>query len=96
LDGLYEDLYIFGGWLLKRSRTGFFVNIYTEGSPCEEKTMALARFLREHRLPFLETWPGEVRNGLIVLLRSPHDHLQVPLEGPPREPLAELLRNLRN
>gem|GEM_PF-2169940 len=96
LDGLYEDLYIFGGWLLKRSRTGFFVNIYTEGSPCEEKAMALARFLREHRLPFLETWPGEVRNGLIVLLRSPHDHLQVPLEGPPREPLAELLRNLRN
>lgn len=96
LDGLYEDLYIFGKWLLQRSMVSFFVNIYTEESPCRDKTTALAQFLREHRLPFRESWPRSVRNGQIVLLSSPQDHLQVPIAGPPREPLAELLRNLKN
>ena len=96
LDGLYEDLYIFGKWLLHRSSASFFINIYTEGSPCQDKTSALAQFLREHRVPFQAVWPKGVKNGQIALIKSPHDHLQVPLEGPPREPLAELLRNLRN
>lgn len=96
LDGLYEDLYIFGKWLLRHAKDGFLVNIYTEGSPCQDKTMALAQFLRVHRLSFKEGWPREVKRGLIALIKSPHEHLQVPIEGPPREPLAEMLRNLKH
>ena len=96
LDGLYEDLYIFGKWLLYRSQATFFINLFTEGSPCQEKTMALAQFLREHRVPFKEEWPKGVRKGQIAFIRSPYDHMQVPVEGPPREPLAELLRRFKN
>jgi hypothetical protein len=95
LDGLYEDLYIFGKWLLSHANATFFINIYTEGSVCQDKTIALAQFLREHRLPFKEEWPKGIKKGQVVLLRSSYDHLQVPVEGPPREPLAELLRSLK-
>ena len=96
LDGLYEDLYIFGKWLLYRSQTTFFINLFTEGSPCQEKTMALAQFLREHRVPFKEEWPKSVGKGQVAFIRSPCDHMQVPVEGPPREPMAELLRRFKN
>jgi hypothetical protein len=94
MDALYEDLYIFGRWILHNAGASFFINIYTEGSACEEKTKILAQFLREHRLPFKEEWPKGFKKTRICLLRSPYDHLQVPVEGPPREPLAELLRSL--
>ena len=96
MDGLYEDLYIFGRWILHHLSGTFFINIFTEGSTCEEKTGILAQFLREHRLPFKEEWPKGVRKGQICLVRSPFDHMQVPVEGPPRQPLAELLRSQKN
>ena len=96
MDGLYEDLYIFGRWLLHHLSGTFFVSIFTEGSTCEEKTGMLAQFLREHRLPFKEEWPKGVKKGQICLVRSPFDHMQVPVEGPPRQPLAELLRSQKN
>lgn len=96
LDGLYEDLYIFGKWLLYHSKTSFFINIYTEGSVCQDKTAVLAQFLREHRFPFRQEWPKGIGSGQIFLIRSSSDHMQVPVEGPPREPLAELLRSLKN
>jgi hypothetical protein len=96
LDALYDDLYIFGKWILENARRGFFVNIFTEDSSCEEKSRTLAQFLRAHHLPFKEEWPEGLRKGHICLMRSPNDHLQIPIAGPPREPLAELLRNLKN
>ena len=63
LDALYEDLYIFGKWILNNVGGGFFINIFTEDSSCEEKTGILAQFLREHRLPFKEEWPKEPEEG---------------------------------
>lgn len=96
LDGLYEDLYIFGKWLLNRPKAAFFINIYTEGSPVQDKTMALAQFLREHRIVFHETWPRGVRSGQVALIRSSHEHSLVPVEGPPREPLTAMLRLLKH
>jgi hypothetical protein len=96
LDALYEDLYIFGKWLLSHADEGVFVNIFTQGSACEEKTGILAQFLREHRVPFKEEWP---KRGFpkkpIFLIGSSFDHLQIPLEGPPHEPIAALLRSLK-
>jgi hypothetical protein len=96
LDALYEDLYIFGKWLLGHAGGRVFVNIYGEGSACEEKTRILAQFLREHRVPYKEAWP---KRGFpktpIFLIGSSLEHTQVPLEGPPREPLAALLRSLK-
>jgi hypothetical protein len=94
LDALYEDLYIFGKWLLNYADGNFFINIYTEGSACDEKTSILAQFLREHRVPFREEWRGASAKQRIYLLRSSSEHLQVPLEGPPREPLSAVLRRL--
>jgi hypothetical protein len=96
LDALYEDLYIFGKWILSRAGGGAFVNIHTEGSSCEEKAGILAQFLREHRIPFEKEWPrGSFAKRQICLIGSSSEHTQVPLEGPPRDPLASLLRNLR-
>ncbi len=96
LDALYEDLYIFGKWVLSHAGGGVFVNIFTEGSACEEKTKILAQFLREHRVPFKEEWPrGSFAKRQICLIGSSSEHLQIPVEGPPAEPLAALLRNLR-
>jgi hypothetical protein len=96
LDALYDDLYIFGNWILKHARRGFFVNISSEDSLCEEKTRILAQFLRTHHLAFKEEWPKRLKRGHICLMRSPNDHLQIPIAGPPREPLTQLLRNLTN
>ncbi len=95
LDALYEDLYIFGRWLLNCAGGNFFINIYTDGSACEEKTRNLAQFLCEHRLPFREEWPRAFAKKQICLIRSSSEHLQIPLEGPPREPLTALLRSLK-
>ena len=95
LDALYEDLYIFGKWLLNPVSGSFFINIYTEGSACEEKTKSLAQFLCEHRVPFKEEWPKAFTTRQICLIRSSSEHLQIPLEGPPREPLTAVLRSLK-
>jgi len=96
LDALYEDLYIFGKWLLNPIGGGVFMNIFAEGSACEEKTEILANFLREHQVPFKEEWP---KRGFpkkpIFLIGSSFEHMQIPCEGPPREPLAALLRSLK-
>lgn len=95
LDALYEDLYIFGKWLLNPAGGSFFINIYTDGSSCEEKTKSLAQFLCEHHVPFKEEWPKAFTKQQICLIRSSSDHLQVPLEGPPRDPLTAVLRSLK-
>jgi len=95
LDALYEDLYIFGKWLLNPAGGSFFINIYTEGSTCEEKTKSLAQFLCEHRVPFREEWPKAFTKRQICLIQSSSDHLQIPIEGPPREPLTAVLRSLK-
>jgi hypothetical protein len=96
LDALYEDLYIFGKWVLSHAGGGVFVNIFTEGSACEERTGILAQFLREHRVPFKEEWPkGSFAKRQICLIGSSSEHLQIPVEGPPREPLAALLQKLK-
>jgi hypothetical protein len=96
LDALYEDLYIFGKWLLNPTGGGIFMNIFADGSACEEKTETLARFLRDHRIPFKEEWP---KRGFpkkpIFLISSSFEHMRIPTEGPPREPLAALLRSLK-
>jgi hypothetical protein len=95
MDALYEDLYIFSKWILRNPCGGFFINLFTEESACEDKTRILAQFLREHHLPYAEEWPKGVKKGQISLVRSSFDHMQIPIAGPPQEPLAKLLQNLR-
>ncbi len=95
MDALYEDLYIFGKWILRNPCGGFFINLFTEESACEEKTRLLAQFLRDHHLPYTEEWPKGVKKRQICLVRSSVDHMQIPIAGPPQEPLAKLLQNLR-
>jgi len=96
LDALYEDLYIFGRWVLSHDSRGVFVSVFTEGSACDEKTRTLAQFLNEHRVPFKKEWPkGGFPKNPIFLIGSPFEHMQIPIEGPPREPLAALLRSLK-
>jgi hypothetical protein len=96
LDALYEDLYIFGKWLLNPIGGRIFMNIFAQGSPCEEKTGILANFLRDHRVPFKGEWPTRgFPKKSIFLISSSFEHVQIPCEGPPREPLAALLQNLK-
>ncbi|NTU48579.1 MAG: hypothetical protein HGA84_06185 [Syntrophobacteraceae bacterium] len=93
MDALYDDLDKYQKWLSQRTRKSFFAHIFTEGS-CEENTLLLANFLDRRHIPYQTSWPEQIRPGEIVFLKSTAQHMRVPTEGPPGEPLKNMLQNL--
>jgi hypothetical protein len=93
LDALYEDVDKFDHWIRANLDHAFFVSIYGQGE-CEKNSRALAMQL--NRLELLEhpIWPGRVAKGQILLVHSPHKHNDIPLLGPPAEPLRTVLRGI--
>ncbi|MEW5723447.1 MAG: hypothetical protein AB1896_10095 [Thermodesulfobacteriota bacterium] len=94
LDGLFEDEDKFIHWLVTRSGSSFFVSLYSLEGPCREYNRKIADALRESGLGWKEHWPSRVKAGEVALIPVETDHLKIPLNGPPRRPLAELLRGI--
>jgi hypothetical protein len=93
LDALYEDLDKFEHWIRANLNDAFFVSIFGQGE-CEKNSRALALQLNRPELLENPIWPGKVRKGKIVLVRSSYKHNDIPLLGPPSEPLLTVLRGI--
>lgn len=91
MDALYEDVDKFKAWLPKHAQDTFFVGIYTPGA-CEKNMKELAAHLTENGIHAQRTWPRKLSNGSVHFAQSSVEHIKVPLWGPPKEPLATLLR----
>lgn len=92
LDALYEDMDKFERWIGKRGRKSFFVNVYGRG-PCERNSSELAVQLGRRGFRVNREWPSRgVSPGEIDFVPTDTGHMEVPLLGPPMEPLANLLR----
>jgi hypothetical protein len=94
LDALYEDVEKFAKWVPKHIQKSFLVHIFTEGS-CEDNSMVLADSFSRRRIRCNVAWPKKISKGEVFFIKSPSDHMKVPIEGPPPDPLAALLRSLR-
>jgi hypothetical protein len=92
LDALYEDVDKFEKWIGKKIRKSFFVNVFTRGA-CERNSTELAAQLGRHGLRVTPNWPARpVSTGELYFVSSETGHMEIPLLGPPMEPLANLLR----
>jgi hypothetical protein len=93
LDALYEDVDKFHKWIMENIQRSFFVSIYGQGT-CATNSRELARLLNREESLDQPVWPDEISRGTITLISSHHEHLQIPLLGPPREPITTLLRTI--
>jgi hypothetical protein len=95
MDALYDDLHIYEKWILNRRTKTFFVNIYTAGGSCEENSRMLAGELLRHKIGISPEWPERISSRGIYFIHSPNEHVDIPTEGPPKNPVTELLRIIR-
>lgn len=91
LDAIYGAVDDFAGWLRRAGHRSFLWSIYSESS--RESTERLIERLLESRTPFargdIEAPPSGIR-----FIHVPTAHTEIPVAGPPREPLAAVLRRL--
>jgi hypothetical protein len=95
MDALYEDVEKFHHWIRANADRGLFVNIYGQGE-CEDNSRALARRLNRLELLDHPNWPDEITKGEVIFIQSPHEHLEIPILGPPPEPLRTVLRSIHH
>lgn len=91
MDALYEDVDKFGAWINGGMGEGFFVSLHTEGA-CEKNAADLANRARNNGVRVLESWPSRISSREAYFTASKHTHRDVPILGPPKNPLASLLR----
>ncbi len=93
LDALYGDLDVFAGWVEKNLDKAFFSLLYTKGHVKKNKKR-LAALLAQKGIGYEEGRPGRLKPGQIFLTPSKRLHGDIPLLGPPRHPLQQMLENL--
>jgi hypothetical protein len=93
MDALYEDVDRFQKWARKNIRKGFLISMFTSGS-CESNSRQLASRLGQVGIAGRNNWPEANPKGGAYFVATDIEHMQVPIWGPPRQPLASLLRVL--
>jgi hypothetical protein len=91
MDALYEDVDKFERWAAGNIKRSFLVSLYTYGS-CEENMKDLLNRLAGRGIHAQVGWPRIVSRGNIYYSRIDTGHMDIPLRGPPGEPLACLLK----
>ncbi len=91
MDALYEDVDKFEKWILASHGRSFFVSLYRMGS-CEENMRELLTRIARYGIHAKEGWPDVLSRGSIYHARIETDHKDVPLLGPPKDPLACLVK----
>lgn len=92
LDALFGDLDRFVQWFARNDQRVFLVAIYTPYSG--RGTETLRARLRGRNVIVDASLPREIGEDDNIFLRVATPHLRVPIEGPPRYPVAEVLRRL--
>lgn len=93
MDALYEDVDKFQKWGRKNIRKGFLVSMFTSGS-CQSNSRELANRLGKLGIAVRSNWPEANPKGGAYFVSTDIEHMQVPIWGTPRQPLASLLRVL--
>ena len=90
LDALYGCVGDFAEWKAGRGRDAYFVAIHGKGTA--ENTGALAAALRSAGYKIRSRLPARLDHGPVAIISSRAAHRKIPLLGPPRWPIAEVLR----
>jgi hypothetical protein len=89
LDALYGDVDVFARWLRQWSQRAFLWSLSSRSTQKESEELIAA--LLEAGVQF-ERSDGPLRGARLLTVETPH--VRVPLDGPPLEPLADVLRRL--
>lgn len=91
LDAIYADTGIYAGWLEAHRQRAFLYAIYSKSSAVE--TAALKAELRARDIPYVAADDGGPMSGVrLIEIETPHG--EIPLKGPPAEPLGAVLSRL--
>jgi hypothetical protein len=88
LDALYGEADKLAAWI--GQRRGFTVVLGGPSTAANQKT--LARRLEQQDLPVRTRLPQTLTRGDVVFQMTPTSHRRLPLAGPPKWPLAAILR----
>lgn len=91
LDALYADTEIYARWLDQHAQEAFAYTLYSPSSQME--TAKLRAALRLYNVPFADEDDGGPMKG-VRFVRTATPHGEIPVKGPPREPLAALLKRI--
>ncbi len=91
LDAFFGDVDIFAHWLGAHRHRAFLWSLYSNSS--RKETEALISHLLESHIPFERQDRAGAPAG-IRFLKVESAHPAIPRDGPPAEPLADLLRRL--
>jgi hypothetical protein len=92
LDAFYGGEAAFADWAGRARKTGALVALYSKSSAAGAET-----FLEKLSTAGIATQsdlPAALPNGTVAVVSVDTPHRQVPMEGPPDRPLAEILRRL--
>lgn len=92
LDALYGDIELIERWLVARRRGAFFVSLFGESTQWYQARLAEALWARGLR--YRADLPARLAAGQRIFLRVDTGHGAIPLEGPPADPLAQMLARL--
>lgn len=92
MDSLYEDVEKYENWVIRNHRQAFLVGLYKNGESPERNMHDLSERLARRSIHAQWVWPQTLRSGTVHFAPSPLEHMEIPLLGPPAEPLACLLR----
>lgn len=92
LDAVYAEVDRFVQWLQRQRRRAALVVIH--GSSSRPVTEELERRLKAAGLGVTDRLPPTLGPGIRAVIAVDTDHGRIPLDGPPHDPVAELLRRL--
>ena len=92
LDAVFEQMRHIDAWLRPRAGRVFLVGLY--GRLSARWTGRLIRRWKARRLRYRRFLPDRILRGSVVLVRVDTEHAAIMSEGPPRDPIAEILKSL--
>lgn len=93
LDALYDEMDRYAAWFARNDQRAFLAALY--GASTARNTDDLMARFRDRGVPFLlRLPPGGIDGDDNLFLRVDTPHLKIPVEGPPPQPVAEILRRL--
>ncbi|HUT48120.1 MAG TPA: hypothetical protein VM325_02175 [Alphaproteobacteria bacterium] len=92
LDAIYGELPLIDGWLEARSGRVFLVGLY--GRQSRRRTLDLFSRWDDRRMTYKQRLPRRIQRGTVSLARVRTDHPAIVNDGPPRDPIAAILRRL--
>ena len=92
LDALYGEFDTFVDWKTGVGRQAFLAALHGAGT--RDNTLLMARRLRDAGIPVARRLPRRIVEGVVALAAVRSPHLQIPVDGPPRWPIAAVLRRL--